>query len=35
MEGIEKHYIDNVHFSHKGNLEIAKRWADTILNING
>ena len=34
MEGMEKYYIDNVHVNHQGNLEMAKRWADTILNIN-
>ena len=35
MKGIEKHYVDNVHFNHEGNIEIAKRWANAILSING
>ena len=34
MKGMERYYIDNVHVNHQGNLEMAKRWADTILNIN-
>ena len=32
MSGIEKHYGDNVHFRHAGNIEIAERWAKKILN---
>ena len=31
MSGIEKYYIDNVHFTHAGNVKIAKKWAKTIL----
>lgn len=31
MSGIEKHYIDGVHFTNKGHKEIAKRWANKIL----
>ena len=35
MNGIEKYYVDNVHFNHEGNIENAKRWANAILSING
>lgn len=35
MSGMEKYYIDNVHVNHQGNVEMANRWADCILNING
>ncbi|MAH51379.1 hypothetical protein CMI37_36520 [Candidatus Pacearchaeota archaeon] len=33
MGGIEKYYVDNVHFTHEGNVEIARKWAKKILNI--
>ena len=33
LSGLEKYYIDGVHFTHKGNIEIAKRFMETILNI--
>jgi len=32
MSGTEKYYIDNVHYTHEGHLELAKRWFRTILN---
>ncbi len=31
LTGVEKHYIDGVHFTNEGHKEIAKRWATTIL----
>tara|TARA_Y100001963_G_scaffold159824_1_gene265517 strand:- start:3334 stop:3891 length:558 start_codon:yes stop_codon:yes gene_type:complete len=31
MSGTEKHYVDNVHYTHEGYVELAKRWADIIL----
>jgi lysophospholipase L1-like esterase len=30
MEGMEKYLIDGVHFTHEGNLEIAKRFSEVI-----
>ena len=31
MSGVEKHYIDGVHFTNEGHKEIARRWAMTML----
>ena len=31
MTGVERHYIDGVHFTNAGHKEIAKRWATQIL----
>ena len=31
MSGTEKYYIDNVHYTHEGYVELAKRWANIIL----
>lgn len=33
MDGLEKHLIDGVHFTHKGYEEIAKRWAKKLQEI--
>jgi len=33
LSGVEEHYIDGVHFTHDGNLELAKRFTNSILNI--
>jgi len=35
MTGIESFYIDGVHFKHVGNLEIANRFYETILKLQG
>ncbi|QDP62149.1 MAG: putative GDSL-like lipase/acylhydrolase family protein [Prokaryotic dsDNA virus sp.] len=32
LNGVEKHYIDGVHFKNSGNIEIAKRIKTVILN---
>tara|TARA_R100000278_G_scaffold88081_1_gene67244 strand:+ start:6688 stop:7245 length:558 start_codon:yes stop_codon:yes gene_type:complete len=32
MSGIEKYYVDGVHFNNYGHIEIARRWSQTILN---
>ena len=31
MSGTEKFYIDGVHFTHEGNLELASRFYDKIV----
>jgi lysophospholipase L1-like esterase len=31
MAGIEKYYVDGVHFYNEGHKEIARRWASTIF----
>tara|TARA_R100000742_G_C4279616_1_gene104761 strand:- start:9929 stop:10486 length:558 start_codon:yes stop_codon:yes gene_type:complete len=31
LSGTEKHYVDGVHFTHEGNLEIANRFRESIL----
>ena len=31
MSGVEKYYVDGVHFTNEGHVEIAKRWASKIL----
>ena len=33
LSGLEKYYVDGVHFTHKGNIEIAKRFMEAILSI--
>lgn len=33
MKGTEKYYIDNVHYTNEGYKELAKRFADKILNL--
>ena len=33
MSGTEKHYIDNVHYTHEGYNEIAQRFANKILSL--
>ena len=33
LENTEEYYIDGVHFTHEGNLELAKRFSNSILNI--
>lgn len=33
MSGTEKHYIDNVHYTHEGYNEIAKIFAEKILSL--
>ena len=33
MSGLEKYYIDGVHLNHQGNLELAKRFSNSILNL--
>lgn len=35
MSGMEKYYIDGVHFTHRGNLELAKRFGNIILGLQG
>jgi lysophospholipase L1-like esterase len=32
MSGTEKYYVDGVHYTHEGYVELAKRWCKTILN---
>jgi lysophospholipase L1-like esterase len=31
MTGVEKYYVDGVHFTNAGHKEIANRWANKIL----
>ena len=31
LSGLEKYLIDGVHFTHEGNLEIARRFAEAVL----
>jgi lysophospholipase L1-like esterase len=33
MSGTEKHYIDNVHYTHEGYNLIAKKFADKIMSL--
>lgn len=33
MDGLERHLIDGVHFTHEGYKEIAKRWAKKLQEI--
>ena len=33
LSGVESHYVDGVHFTHEGNVELAKRFADKILKL--
>ncbi len=33
LSGTEKFYIDGVHYTHKGNIELANRFTHSILNI--
>jgi len=33
MRGTEKHYIDNVHYTHEGYKSLANKWAHKILNL--
>lgn len=33
LAGVEEHYIDGVHFKNSGNIEIAKRIKEKILNV--
>jgi len=33
MSGTEEHYIDNVHYTHEGYIEIARRFANKILSL--
>jgi len=33
MRGTEEYYIDNVHYTHEGYKELAKRFAKNILNL--
>ena len=33
LENTEEFYIDGVHFTHEGNLELAKRFYNAILDI--
>jgi lysophospholipase L1-like esterase len=31
MSGIEENYVDGVHFTNRGHIDIAERWASTIM----
>ena len=33
MSGVEKHYVDGVHFTHEGNLELADRFYKSVLKL--
>ena len=33
LNGIEEYYIDNVHISHEGNIELANRFKKSILGL--
>ena len=33
LKGIEKYYVDNVHITHEGNIELAKKFKKTILGL--
>ena len=35
MSGLEKHYIDGVHLKHNGNIELANRFFQSIIKIQG
>ena len=33
LSGVEAHYVDGVHFTHEGNVELANRFTDKILKL--
>ena len=33
LNGLEKHLIDGVHFTHEGYKEVAKKWAKSIMSL--